>query len=35
VAQAVQFPEKQYRSDVGGDVRQTLAVLEERFNIRV
>lgn len=35
VAAAAQFPEKQYRTDVGGNVRQTLALLEERFGVTV
>lgn len=35
IAAAVQFPEKQYRTDVGGNVRKALALLEERFNIKI
>ena len=35
IAQAVQFPEKQYRPDVGGNVWQAIAILEERFGIEV
>jgi hypothetical protein len=33
IAAAAEFPEKQYRTDVGGNVRQTLALLEERFGV--
>jgi len=35
LAATMRFPEKQFRPDVGGVVRQTLAVLEERFGVRV
>ncbi len=35
IAQAVQFPEKQYRPDVGGNVRQAIALLEKRYGIEV
>ncbi len=33
IAQAAKFPEKQYRTDVGGNVRKVLALLEEQFGV--
>ena len=32
---AMKFPEKQFRSDAGGNVRKVLGTLEERFGLEI